>query len=207
MELLFRRNEETEPVIFNLYNTYDIDIGVLPYVLFFNTIGLTTKFSCYGHFECDPFSIIFDDMITREMIDKFISDIGVAGMNFMFYDWRRLQNPYDENSPLLSNMTLVIDQILMANKQESINHFFKSMCNTWKKKHPKDNMVNGKDKIITKKDVVVKCPYCQNKMVQFIYRVPSVESFDCSSCGNTIYSIITDENVIKKYKEEDLKNV
>ena len=51
----------------------EIDDECVDLVLFFNKIGLKTKFSCQGHEPYEPFEIIFDDSVTDDQIIKFLS--------------------------------------------------------------------------------------------------------------------------------------
>lgn len=50
---------------------YMIDTGCVDLVMFFNKVGLATKYSCEGHLT-SPYEIMFADNVSDEMIEDFL---------------------------------------------------------------------------------------------------------------------------------------
>lgn len=91
----------------------DMDKECIPLCDLFNSIGLTTKFSCCGHGE-SPFQIIFDDTVTDEQIYHCIKVISqgrdhtpIVGS---FLKWTR-----KVDDKIASNWTYQVDKIVWAN--------------------------------------------------------------------------------------------
>lgn len=75
-----------------------IDIESRPMVKYFNSIGLTTKFSCSGHDNKfrNVFSIMFDDNISDEHIELFVKNLTSkyrhTQINGKFTKWCRVMS-------------------------------------------------------------------------------------------------------------------
>lgn len=50
----------------------EIDDDCVDLVLFFNEVGLKTKYSCQGHRENESFQIVFDESVTDDQIKDFL---------------------------------------------------------------------------------------------------------------------------------------
>lgn len=90
-----------------------------PLVLFFNSIGLKTRYCCGGHNQYQSFWIMFDDEVKDADIHKFMSKLHKGSNGFgQFYKWDR----YDFFGALLSNWMYVIsaDWINVAKKNDYI---------------------------------------------------------------------------------------
>lgn len=72
-----------------------IDDDCVNMVAYFNAIGLKTKHSCCGH-GVDPFSIIFENSVTDEQMENFISKFeeenGHSPFKGKFSKWLRKIN-------------------------------------------------------------------------------------------------------------------
>lgn len=78
-----------------IINYNEIDEKCIPMVKFFNSIGLTTKFSCQGHdnIKENEFQIMFEDTVTDDDIYEFLLECS-AGRDHTplvgsFYKWAR----------------------------------------------------------------------------------------------------------------------
>lgn len=90
----------------------DMDKECIPLCNLFNSIGLTTQFSCCGHGE-SPFQIIFDDNVTDKQIYDFI-DMLSRGKDHTpiigsFLKWTR-----KVDDKIVSNWTYQVDKIEWA---------------------------------------------------------------------------------------------
>ena len=85
---------ETEQLLIN-GELVDIDINCIPMVKFFNSVGLTTKFSCEGD-SLNHYNIMFADSVTDKDIEDFLlkSDYlnvhNHTSFKGRFYKWCRV---------------------------------------------------------------------------------------------------------------------
>ena len=96
----------------NINYSDDMDKECIPLCNLFNSIGLTTQFSCCGHGE-SPFQIIFDDNVTDKQIYDFIDILSqerdhtpIVGA---FLKWTR-----KVDGKISSNWTYQVDKIEWA---------------------------------------------------------------------------------------------
>ena len=69
----------------------DNDDLCVPFISFFNSIGLKTQFCCQGHELYESFFIIFDKSVTDDMIFDFQRKYWYAlDSTFPFYKWSRI---------------------------------------------------------------------------------------------------------------------
>ena len=190
---------ETIPVVINANNIWDIDIGCIPFVEFFNNIGLITKFSCYGHRSYEEFMIMFDDTVTPEMIEAFIRIIGAPSASVNFSLWTRLLYPGVISTLFARNMIMTINPIIPIDyKHDAISRTFTDIVEQWnvyKQKDSSDMFLQST--LDTPVDVSVICPYCQEKINHRVIKLPSVIQNRCS-CGQHVHSIITDLSECEK---------
>lgn len=97
----------------NIQYPDDMDKECIPLCDLFNSIGLTTQFSCCGHGH-DPFQIIFTNNVTDEQIYHLIDTLSqkkdhtpIVGA---FLKWTRKLD-----DKIVSNWTYQVDKILHAN--------------------------------------------------------------------------------------------
>lgn len=186
-----KRFKETTPVVINANTICDIDTGCLSFVEFFNSIGLITKFSCYGHRSYEKFYIMFDERVTLEMIEEFIRIIGMISVQFYFSLWSRLLFPGVNNTLLARNVMMTIN-LPIENKFNLVSSIYKDIINEWNRyesKHISDMFLQYT--LDAPVDISVLCPYCQERTNHHVIKIPSVIQNRCS-CGKIVHSIITD---------------
>lgn len=71
-------------------NYNEIDKKCIPFVEYFNKIGLETEYSCEGHFVNEDFYIIFSNKVKDEQIERFILDRKERLQYGFFYKWCRI---------------------------------------------------------------------------------------------------------------------
>lgn len=94
---------------------YKIDIPCIPMVLYFNSVGLYTKFSCYKMNKGDfyiQFNESVDDNTILNFIETFPNSIG------NFYKWSRYRK---EENKIIHNWTYVASDLKIAN--EDLQYF------------------------------------------------------------------------------------
>lgn len=103
----------TDTNVENIQYPDDMDKECIPLCDLFNSIGLTTQFSCCGHGH-DPFQIIFANNVTDEQIYNLIDTLSqkkdhtpIVGA---FLKWTRKLD-----GKIVSNWTYQVDKILHAN--------------------------------------------------------------------------------------------
>lgn len=187
------KNKEVKPVVFNANTIHDIDTGCIPFVEFFNRIGLITKFSCYGHRSYESFDIIFDEKVTIEMIEEFIKIIGFHSILVHFSLWTRLLYPDVDNTLIARNMSMRISPVVpIEGKHKVISHICMRFISEWNRyEHDDIPDMFLQSTLDTPVDVSVMCPYCQERINHHVIKLPSVIQNRCS-CGKIVHSIITD---------------